>query len=263
MSANADPFTCQTLRDLPDLAERFYPQKQRIWAEFMLHDVYSNRLWHHLLEDFPEFQLYLLNEENAPVAVGQSMPLYWDGTMKGLPVGWADSMVRGVDGLQGGVTPNTLAALEISIQPEYHGQGISYRMIKLLREKAHEHGFQAVIVAVRPSWKDRYPLTPMERYVRWQQADGTPFDPWLRAHWRSGGEILKTAHPSMVIEGSADEWEEWTGMKFPESGDYVVAGALAPIQIDRTMNIGRYVEPNVWVHHPLTTARLLPAEEQT
>jgi hypothetical protein len=103
----------------------------------------------------------------------------------------------------------------------------------------------------------------MERYVRWQQADGTPFDPWLRAHWRSGGEILKTAHPSMVIEGSADEWEEWTGMKFPESGDYVVAGALAPIQIDRTMNIGRYVEPNVWVHHSLTTARLLPAEEQT
>lgn len=245
-----------SLAELPDLADRFYPQKQRIWAEFMLHDVYGNRLWHYLTDAFPEYQLYLLNEAGEPVAVGQSMPLQWDGTMAGLPVGWADCMVRGTDNLRDGVTPNTLAALEISIQPEYLGRSLSYRLIAALRELAVERGLQAVIVAVRPSWKDRYPLTPMERYAHWQRPDGAPFDPWLRAHWRSGGEILKTAHPSMVIEGSADEWEAWTGMVFPESGDYVVPGALCPVQIDRVMNIGRYIEPNIWVHHPLTTARL-------
>ena len=48
----------------------------------------------------------------------------------------------------------------------------------------------------------------------------------------------------------------WTGLKFPESGDYVVPEALVPIQIDRAMNVGRYIEPNVWVHHPITTQRL-------
>ena len=40
------------------------------------------------------------------------------------------------------------------------------------------------------------------------------------------GEILKVAHPSMVVEGSADDWEQWTGMLFPESGDYVVPQLL-------------------------------------
>jgi hypothetical protein len=45
------------------------------------------------------------------------------------------------------------------------------------------------------------------------------------------------------------EWEEWTGMAFPESGDYVVPGALVPVQIDRERDEGRYVEPNVWMRH--------------
>ena len=94
--------------------------------------------------------------------------------------------------------------------------------------------------------------------MRWQREDGAPFDPWLRAHWRLGAEILKVAHPSMVIEANIDEWEEWTGLQFPESGDYVISGALVPIQIDCEMNLGRYIEPNVWVHHPLTTERLHP-----
>lgn len=258
MTTTDSPLTLHTLRGKPDLAERFYLQKQRIWPEFMMRDVYSARLWHHLSEDFPDYQLYLLNEENDPVAVGQSIPLVWDATLSGLPVGWADCLVRGAAGLQGGPPANTLAALEISIQPEYIGQGLSYRMIAALRELAQAQALQAVIVAVRPSWKDRYPLIPMEQYAHWQRADGTPFDPWLRAHWRSGGEILKSAHPSMVIEASADEWEAWAGTPLPESGEYVVPGALSPVQIDRVLNIGRYVEPNVWVHHPLTTARLRP-----
>ena len=59
-----------------------------------------------------------------------------------------------------------------------------------------------------------------------------------------------------VCEGSIEEWEQWTGMQFPDSGDYVIADALVPIQIDREMNIGRYVEPNVWVHHPISSERL-------
>jgi hypothetical protein len=60
----------------------------------------------------------------------------------------------------------------------------------------------------------------------------------------------------MVVEARVEDWERWTGLKFPESGDYVVPEALVPIQIDRAMNVGRYIEPNVWVHHPITTKRL-------
>jgi GNAT superfamily N-acetyltransferase len=245
------------LLEKPGINEIFFEQKERIWPEFMRHDVYAEKLWPYVFTVFQEFQLYLLNEKQEPIAVGQTMPLIWDGQMADLPVGWADSLVRGTNDFEAGRKPNTLAALEIAIQPEYQGQGISYMMLEAIRGLAEKHNFQAVIVAVRPSLKSLYPITPMERYARWRRDDGAPFDPWLRAHWRSGGEILKMADPSLVVEATVDEWQDWTGLQFPESGEYVIPFALSPIQIDKEMNLGRYIESNVWVHHPITTGRLV------
>ena len=37
----------------------------------------------------------------------------------------------------------------------------------------------------------------------------------------------------MVVTGTVAEWEEWTEMALPESGAYVVPGALVPVEIDR------------------------------
>jgi hypothetical protein len=46
-------------------------------------------------------------------------------------------------------------------------------------------------------------------------------------------------------------WEAWTGLAFPESGAYVVPGALTPLEIDRDRDVGWNVEPNVWMRHPV------------
>ena len=56
-----------------------------------------------------------------------------------------------------------------------------------------------------------------------------------------------SAPRSMTISGSRAEWEEWTGMTFPDDGDYVVPGALVPVHFKNER--GLYVEPNVWVRH--------------
>ena len=56
---------------------------------------------------------------------------------------------------------------------------------------------------------------------------------------------------SLIVEGAVAAWEEWTGMGFPDTGPYVVEGALVPVQIDRDMDSGRYVEPNVWMLYPV------------
>jgi hypothetical protein len=97
--------------------------------------------------------------------------------------------------------------------------------------------------------KDRYPLAPMERYVRWTREDGGPVDPWMRAHWRLGAETLRVIPRAIVIAGTVAEWEDWTAMRFPDSGDYVVPGALQPVRIDRERDEGRYEDPNVWMRH--------------
>jgi hypothetical protein len=36
-------------------------------------------------------------------------------------------------------------------------------------------------------------------------------------------------------------------MRFPDDGDYVFPGALAPLQV--RAGVGTHVEPNVWIRH--------------
>jgi hypothetical protein len=124
-------------------------------------------------------------------------------------------------------------------------------MIERMAEIGRDHGLDTLIAPVRPTLKHRYPLTPIERYLSWRRQDGTHLDPWLRTHERLGADIVKVATESVVVTGTVAEWEEWTEMAFPESGTYVVPGALVPIEIDRERDEGVYVEPNVWmVHRP-------------
>ena len=53
----------------------------------------------------------------------------------------------------------------------------------------------------------------------------------------------------MRIEAPVADWERWTGMSFPEDGEYVVEGGLVPVRFER--GVGLYVEPNVWMRHPV------------
>jgi hypothetical protein len=50
-----------------------------------------------------------------------------------------------------------------------------------------------------------------------------------------------------LIEGSASDWAAWTGMVFPDDGDYVVPGGLVPVELRD--GHGVYREPCVWLSH--------------
>ena len=110
-------------------------------------------------------------------------------------------------------------------------------------------GSAHLIAPVRPSFKDRYPITPIERYVTWTRENGEPFDPWIRVHVRRGAKIAKPIPHSMRITGTVAEWEQWTGMRFPDDGLYTFPAGLAPVEIDHRRDIGSYWEPNVWIIH--------------
>jgi hypothetical protein len=108
---------------------------------------------------------------------------------------------------------------------------------------------RALIAPVRPNWKERYPITPIETYVHWTREDGTAFDPWIRTHQRLGATLGPALPRSLRITGTVAEWEAWTEMPFPESGEYTFPAGLAPLTIDTDRNIGEYWEPNVWLVH--------------
>jgi hypothetical protein len=105
----------------------------------------------------------------------------------------------------------------------------------------------AGIDAVGLSWKDRYPLIPIERYASWRREDGLPFDPCLRVHARLGARILRSEPRSLEITAATADWESWTQMAFPDDGEYIFPEGLAPLSVRG--QTGSYWEPNVWMQH--------------
>jgi len=225
---------------------------QAAWPAFMLEDPVANQYFWRLYQDFPHYQ-FMLYDGDQPIAIGNSIPFVWDGTPEGLPAtGWDYVLVQGVKDLEAGNEPSALSAINIAIDREYVGRGISRQMVQAMRSIARRAGLGQMVAPVRPNQKPMYPLTPMERYVNWTHTDGeAPFDAWMRVHWRLGAQVVKVCPQSMTIPGTVAEWESWTGMRFPESGPYIIPGALTPVDIDRERDMGLYVEPNVWMRHNL------------
>jgi GNAT superfamily N-acetyltransferase len=214
-----------------------------VWPEFMRHDLVVSTFWPRLYEVYPDFQLWAVDrDERATAAYACTLPVHWDGIPEPRGVDWA--MSNGVTG-----EPSTLCAIVAGVAPEYRGTGLSSAILRRMTQLAAAHGLDCLIAPVRPTWKERYPLTPMASYLRWRREDGFLYDPWLRTHERVGAEVLEEAPRSLTVSGSREEWEEWTGLQFPEDGDYVVPGGLVPVRFEERH--GTYVEPNVWMRHPL------------
>jgi hypothetical protein len=182
--------------------------------------------------------------------MANSLPFYWDQPLEELPEwGWDWVFLKAIEDHRQGTQPNIQSAIQINIHPDYRSQRLSSRMVQAMRAIGQSKGFKYLVAPVRPTEKSKYPLISIDDYVQWTNEEGLPFDAWLRVHVRAGARVIKPCHQAMIIPGSRAEWEAWTGMKFPQSGKYVVTGALNPIEINVEKDEGVYIEPNVWIVH--------------
>ncbi|WP_433336139.1 hypothetical protein [Spirillospora sp. CA-294931] len=230
-----------TLAERPDLASAVASPEFDAWPRFLNHDQSTKGLWRRLLDEQPEYQLALLDDDR-PIALASSAPFHWDGA--------DDLPTRGVDHVAetcfSGHAPNAASAIWIVVSRDRLGTGLSRVMVEAMRDTAANHGLPALYAPVRPTWKPRYPLTPMAEYITWRKGD-LPFDPWLRVHARLGGTMLNVCDESMLVTGTTAEWEEWTDLPMPSDGRYIVPGGLVPVEVENGQ--GRYAEPNIWVKH--------------
>lgn len=238
-----------TLKQKPELESQVNLLSRQSWPEFLLHG--NSTHWSSLFSTFAVFQILLCNLSAKVVAVGHTVPLIWDGSGNDLPKTIDEIIVRALEASGKNQPVNTFSALAAIVAKEYQGQRLSAAVIQEMKALATEHNCKTLIAPVRPTWKNHYPLTPMNHYVQWKQKDGAPFDPWIRVHWRLGADQLCVAPNTLTVSGSVAEWEEWTGMQFPESGKYIVPGALQPVAIDRERDLGHYEDPNLWMKHPI------------
>ncbi len=219
----------------------------------MMHDVVANDNWHELFDRFSDYQFALLDtEKECMAAMGNSLPFHWDQPVQGLPEGgWDWVFLKAIEDHKAGVKPNIQSAIQIAIRPDYQGQGLSTYIVKTMRDIAKSKGFKNLVAPVRPNQKKEYPLISIDDYIQWENEAGLPFDAWLRVHVRLGARILKPCHEAMTIRGTLAEWEKWTGLKFPQSGQYYIPGALNPMEMNVEKDEGLYIEPNVWMVHPI------------
>lgn len=244
------PFRMVTWAERPDLADQG-PASDVVWPEYNLHADVFDDWWGPLEEELPEFQFALCDEESGVVvAEAHTGPLAWDGNDARLPGGIDDALRQVVSARRDGREVDTLCAFAAEVDPAVRQHGLSGELLKGMRELAGRQGLRRLIAPVRPSWKERYPLAAIERYVTWRRDDGRLLDPWMRLHERLGARVAAPLPESMLITGSVAEWEQWTGLTFPESGAYVFPHGLATVDVDRDGDVGTYWEPNVWMVHP-------------
>lgn len=242
-----------TYADRPDLWKRLPEELAGVWPEYNIHGDIADLYWARYFTEFARFQIMLYDQEKGQIlASGRTLPGVWDVTAAGLGQGFDEAIATAFAGAEAGVVPNALCALGIEIPLRHQGKGLSRIMLREMISLAASIGVGKLIVPLRPTWKDRYPLAPIDRYARWRRDDGKPFDPWIRAHIDFGGVVVSAVSRSSRITGTVPEWESWTGMRFPDDGSYVFPGGLAPLLVDHESGAagrGRYWEPGVWIAH--------------
>lgn len=240
-----------TLAERPDLWSDLWSFSSG-WPRFMLNDPVGE-LMSDVARLHPDLQLLMLDGQGAPIAKAMCVPFRWEGaSWQELPDrGWDAVLEQGVADARDGREPTAVSALEISIRPHLRGTGLSAVMLAAMRSAVERTGLFDLLAPVRPSAKAEHPHEPMVDYIQRFRDDGLPFDPWLRVHARAGAAIVKIAPLSMVVPGTLEDWRLWTGLPFDASGEQVVPGALSTVHVNVDQNHAVYVEPNVWMHHPI------------
>ena len=165
-----------TFAERPDLLDKvFGPEIQSAVPEFMRHDPIGI-LYYGALRRYLDYGLVAVDpaEPNRPVARAFCVPFaFRDGTPGRDALrdrGW-DGIIRwGHEDHLANRRPNAVSALEIMVAPRLQGRGVSRRMLMAMRDNARRLGFHDLYGPLRPTEKDKEPLTPFAEYTARRRA---------------------------------------------------------------------------------------------
>lgn len=206
--------------------------------------------WDSVYDLYPDLQYVLVGPGGDGVAQINCVPLGPQPLTSMLPEEGCDWAFAAGTHL-GAAKANRLCIVSVSVVKSRQSEGIAMRLIQHVIDRAQRMGLSEVVLAVRPVGKAQYPLTPIGRYLSWRRSDGLPFDAWVRANVRAGARQLHACPRSSTIVHAISDWERFTGLRFPETGTYVIPEAYAPLEVNVEAGTGTYVEPNVWMAYRL------------
>ena len=96
------------------------------WPKFLFpHDPIMKQYEAQVAEFFPQYDVLLLDEDRV-VAGGWGVAIRWDGTVEDLPEGYDATMVRAVEGHQGGIAATTLSYMTVAVVNGRTKQGLAH-----------------------------------------------------------------------------------------------------------------------------------------
>jgi hypothetical protein len=129
--------------------------------------------WSPLPEQLADYQFALVEEDSDEVlAEAHTGPLTWSGEVRDLPDGIDDALQRVLSTRRARTSADTLCAFAAEVSPHVPQRGLATHLLRGMGQLASRHQLRRLIAPVRPSWKERYPLTPVERYITWRRDDG-------------------------------------------------------------------------------------------
>ena len=245
MDTDVTLVTTASRPDLDELAAELFAEH---WPEYIFHDPDVKAYLPRVRELFMDWDFFGLDGDRL-VGACYGVPIAWSREVADLPSGYTDTLRRAVTGHDAGSRPDTFVVLGAMVRHDEAGRGWAGRIISALRDRAVVAGMEAVIAPVRPTIKKLYPLTDIDTFAAWKRQDGLPLDPWVRTHVRLGATLLCGAPASQTMTGTVAEWEAWTKLALPSTGDYVIPDGLAILTVDREADRGVYHDPNVWMRH--------------
>ncbi|UVS82798.1 amino acid adenylation domain-containing protein (plasmid) [Burkholderia glumae] len=219
------------------------------WPRYFAGSATLTRYWERLYAEFPAYQFCLLDEENRVACVANGAPLYWDGRDETAPVTWDEAVERAFRQRDQGVAPNAILGLAGIVAAHFQGHGLSKRIVQGFRSLARMHGHDYFLAPVRPVGMLDHPGVDVHAWSRSRDAKGEPLDFWLRVHERLGARTLGAAAHSQYVEGTLEQWHEWTSVTFEANGPCMLPGLLQPVQVDLKTGLARYYDPSIWAVH--------------
>jgi len=123
-------------------------------------------------------------------------------------------------------------------------------IINKTKQLVAECQFDHFVIPIRPTYKSRHPRISMKDYIQYRQHNKI-YDPWIRTHLKGGAENLNVCDRAMHIYGDLGFWNELIDQPITKSGQYIVEGALNPVDIDVNKDYGEYYEDNIWISYPV------------
>ena len=241
-----------TAAERPDLWERGIDSAS-VWPEYNLHGDVLNQWWGLLDVELADFQFVLYDEaEDVVVAEGHTGPLVVGRSRRDAAATASTPRSSASSRTAAPGHRSTRSVRAGRRDPERRAGAAAWpsRSSRRCAPSPSGTGCSHLVAPVRPSWKERYPMTPIERYVTWRRDDGQLLDPWMRVHERLGARV---ATPLPGVDADHRHRRRVGGMDRAGASRVRrirLPPRARPAPIDRDADRGVYWEPNVWMIHP-------------